>query len=298
MRELSITKLFFLSILLFACNSIFAQSNAGAPATMAPPTAAPATTAPPATAPAIAAPAPPPPAPKAAPRPAPKQTVAEESAGSPAPAAPVRRPKSTAPVSKPIEEVSTAPAGYSGPVWKKQITHDIEMGEKVDSNVHRLREANANNTLLEMFAIAIKNGKISSFYTSEFSMATRIKVTDFGKLFVGQADTVPVRNAAGKFVPKIIHKNFNYAGVHKYRILEEWTSYPGIGKTEIQIVGIAPLKDMTGEDGKVNGVEPLFWVHYTEDIKAILLRYDEYNPNTTLGGQLWADYFSPGSAQK
>lgn len=255
-------------VLLFAGNTTYAQSATNTPGTTTPPPA-------------------PPPVPVTAPAPAPKPVVASAAPLPPA-TTPVKhtQPKAVAPVTQP-----EAPA-IPGPVWKKQITIDIEMGEKIDSNVHRLRDASPNNTLLEMFAIGIKTGKISSFYTSDFSMATRINVKDFGKLFVGKQDTIAERDAAGRYREKIIRKDFNYASIHKYRVLEEWTSYPAIGKTEIQIIGIAPLKDMMGSDGLNQGEEPIFWVHYTDDIKSILTRYNEYHPNNTLGGRLWDAYFT------
>ena len=281
MHKLSFSKLSFISIVLFLCNSTFAQTTTTAPVT---PTATAAPTQTKAIAPAANA------------TPAPAKTTpaapATTTASAPAPAAP--RPKAPAPAAKPVE--NSTPAGYTGPVWKKQIVRDIEMGEKIDSSVHRLRNASPDNTLLEMFAIGIKTGKISSFYTSDFSMATRIRPTDFDKLFVGRPDTIAVRDASGKYVPKIVRKNFNYSEAHKYRILEEWTSYPGIGKTEIQVVGIAPLKDIKGDDGTPHGVEPIFWVHFTDDIKAIVARYEQYHPNNTLGGHIWDEYFN--SSQK
>lgn len=261
-------------ILLFIGNSTLAQSTTSTSAATTP---APTPTSTPTPAPAPAA------------APAPKATVATATpittSGTPAPAV---HPRPKAPV--PAEKPADAPV-IPGPVWKKQITRDVEMGEKVDSNVHRLRDASPNNTLLEMFAIGIKTGKISSFYTSDFSMSTRINAKDFNKLFVGKSDTLAVRDASGRYVSKVVRKDFNYADVHKYRILEEWTSYPAVGKTEIQIVGIAPLKDIYGDDGTHHGVDPIFWVHYTDDIKTILARYDQYHPNNTLGGRLWDEYF-------
>jgi hypothetical protein len=286
MRRIYLVGSFFLSVSLPAYNSAIGQTTPPTTQAKTIPTAA---TPPPA---AVPAPTPKP----AAPKPAPAPVTASTAAPASAPAA-AAKPK--VPGAKPAEPVaaSTAPANYTGPIWKKQVTRDLELGEKIDSNQHKLRNASSDNTLLEMFAIGIKTGKVSSFYTSDFSMTTRIKATDFAKLFVGRPDTTAVRDAAGKYHAKVTNKEFNFADIHKYRILEEWTSYPGIGKTEVQIVGIAPLKDMKGPDGTVHDAIPLFWVHYTEDIKSIVARYEQYHPNNTLGGHLWADYFNTPTAK-
>jgi hypothetical protein len=271
MRVQNVGKLAIAAILLCAGNSFAQTGTTSAPMASG---AAPAAT----------------PAAAVAPAPAPKPTLAAPAATH---TSTVTKPY--APLAKPAEP---APAAITGPVWKKQVTRDVNMGEKTDTSIHRLRDANPDNTLLEMFAIGIKTGKVSSFYSSDFSMATRINVKDFPKLFTGRPDTVAVRDGGGKYVSKVTRKDFDYSLVHKYRVMEEWTSYPAMGKTEIQIVGIAPLKDIYGDDGVLRGEQPIFWVHYTDDIKMILSRYDQSHPNNTLGGHLWDDYFSTNGAQK
>ena len=95
---------------------------------------------------------------------------------------------------------------------------------------------------------------------------------------------------------KIVHKDVDYySPIHKYRILEEWVFDPHTGRTEIQITGIAPIREIHDEDGNFRGVQAMFWVKYN-DARSIIARYEQNNPGNTIAGHIWHDYFSNDSA--
>jgi len=267
----------FTGKLLAASMSLFVSLNAFAQAP-------PATMPPAATTPPVATTPPPPTAPR------PQVVAATPQAPATPPATttqpPRPRPATPAAVTPPADATA-----IPGPVWKKQVTRDIDLGEKIDTSLHKLRPASPDNTLLEMLAIGVKGGRVSAYTVPEFLMPNRINPTQFDKLFLGRPDTTAVKDQYGRYQMKISRKEFPFSTVHKYRIIEEWTSYPAIGKTEVQILGLAPLQDILDPAGAVVDFKTLFWVRYTEDVKTLIARFDQYHPNSTIGGHIWDDYF-------
>ena len=156
------------------------------------------------------------------------------------------------------------PADAGGIVWKKQIVRIIDMG-KVDTSAHHISDVSTENSLIDMFVNLIKGGKITAYTSNDHNFTSRLTIADFNKM-------------AG-------NHELNSETVHKYKVLEEWSCYPTTGKTDIQVIGMAPLKDLDGDNTQVT-----FWLRFS-DISAILARYEQYHPNNTLAGHIWDDYF-------
>ncbi len=200
--------------------------------------------------------------------------------------------KSAAPTAKSEEGATT------GVVWKKQIARVIDMGEKSGSSSKTISDVSSENTMMDMFINLIKNNKIIAYANTDHNFTTRLTVGELNKMLLMRRDTVLTTDPkTGKTVSKINNKDINVDSVHKFRILEEWTCYPATGKSEIQIIGLAPLKDDYNEDGTFKSLHPMFWLKFS-DISAILARYQQYHPNNTLAGRIWDDYFIAQGAQK
>lgn len=177
-------------------------------------------------------------------------------------------------------------------VWKKQVARVIEMGPKSEAGNQNISDVSSENTLIDMFVNLIRNNKILAYTGSGGLFATKLTIADLNKMLAGKKDTVlltdPVTN---KTTTKIVQHDLILDSVHKFKILEEWSCYPATGKTEIQIIGLAPLMNIYGDDGALRGNQPMFWLRFN-DISAILARYQQYHPNNTLSGHIWDDYFT------
>ena len=97
----------------------------------------------------------------------------------------------------------------------------------------------------------------------------------------------PVTGLEKLFVPD---KDPHFERMAKLRILEDWTFDLIAGKTDIQIVGIAPVQDVYGDDGVYRGSKGMFWVKYN-DARSIIARYERYHPENTIAAKIWYDYF-------
>ncbi len=183
-------------------------------------------------------------------------------------------------------------------VWKKQVTRMIDMREKDDTIEHHLRDVSRYTTLLEYMIKEINAGKLTAYSNCDGGLFTqKLTAKELEQQMSSKPDTVTITDpVTGKEVVKVITRDFNFDIVHKYRLKEEWTLDPNTGKTQIQIVGIAPIKEIFGENGSFRGYQAMFWLHFNE-ARAAITQYELYHPNNTIGSHIWDDYFTSDHSQ-
>jgi len=176
-------------------------------------------------------------------------------------------------------------------IWKKKVARVIDMAQKEDNTNHHLTDMREDTTMLEMMVSAIKNGKLTAYSNFDADFTTKLSPEGLREMMTSKPDTIevvdPITNAR---VVKIVRRDFDNSLVHKYRILEEWAFNPHTGITSIQIIGIAPLREVYDENGSFRGVQAMFWVRYN-DVRNIIAKYEQYHPDNSLSGHIWADYF-------
>ena len=187
--------------------------------------------------------------------------------------------------------------------WKKRVERIVELREAEEKPTKgKLREVTNGRSLLEMLIEGIKSGKAVAYSNWDNTFSTRLTPQQFNEIVVGKTDTEVVEDpVTGKTTRVTRTREFRPEVIAKYRTLEDWSFNPVTGKTEIQIIGIAPISDIYGDDGVFRGVQALFWVKFA-DVAAIVAKHAEYHPDYSLVSQVWNDYFmsdvKPKAAQK
>lgn len=172
-------------------------------------------------------------------------------------------------------------------VWKKTVYRVLELPSNEETAKHHLTDVTSAPALVDLMASAIKSGKLTAYNGIDHKFSTKFpkgSMTD-------KTDTVMVVDPTNNREHEVIVKReFNLGTVHKYRLFEEWTFDPASGKTDIHIEGIAPLKEIYGDNGVFRGVQVIFWVRYA-DARDVLAQYDKLHPSKTFASLLWDDYF-------
>ncbi|QQR85342.1 MAG: gliding motility protein GldN [Flavobacteriales bacterium] len=66
--------------------------------------------------------------------------------------------------------------------------------------------------------------------------------------------------------------------IKQYRLKEDWIFDKQRGVVDVRIIGIAPMKEVRGEDGELRGHAPLFWLYYPE-CRYVFAQFDAFNPH-------------------
>ena len=179
-----------------------------------------------------------------------------------------------------------------GADWKKVVSRVVDIREKQDTILHHLRDISPDATLLEMIVKEIKAGSLTAYSNRDGNFTTKLTIDAVNEMFPPHFDTFILTDPlTDKKATKIAKNDFDYASIHKYRILEEWIYNPATDKTEIQIKGISPLMNFYGCDGSFHGHRAMFSVRYS-DIKNLIANYELYHPNNSLASHIWDDYFN------
>ena len=64
--------------------------------------------------------------------------------------------------------------------------------------------------------------------------------------------------------------------ITRYQIKEDWILDKQRGVMEVRITGIAPMREVRGDDGELRGHAPLFWLYYPE-LRFVLANAEAFN---------------------
>jgi hypothetical protein len=181
-----------------------------------------------------------------------------------------------------------------GKVWRKTISREIDVSEGINK---KYRDNKKDTSLFEYMVKAIAGNQLSAYlYYSEHRFANKDTFTmaDLEQLLHPLPDTIDIVDpTTNKEEKKIVLRDFNCDSVHKYRIYEEWVFIPATGETEVQIIGIAPIRKVYGGDGVFRGSTPIFLLTYN-DALTFIEKVDEQHVDNSVTQKIWMAYFARG----
>lgn len=177
-------------------------------------------------------------------------------------------------------------------VWKKVVSREIEFGGTITKEKDKSGKVKKPVTLAKMMADVIGSGKAIGYSNLDMTLATRLNNYELDDILGRREDRIEIVDPiTGKVAVKVIKRDVDYSIIDRYRILEEWTFDPITCKTQVQILGIAPVRNIYGDDGVFRGVQGMFWLHYNE-VKPVIDKYDMLHPDNTVSNAIWSDNFS------
>ena len=183
-----------------------------------------------------------------------------------------------------------SPANGQG--WKKRVFRTIYVGDTTDYSKRKLKPDASKPPLSEIITDQVSKGLLEAYNNSTPLFESMITKGQWREMVSPQKDTVTIEDPiTGKQLTKVISRDIDFRNVVKFRICEDWVFDRNLGKTTIQIAGIAPVMDVYGDDGQFHGSKALYWVRYNDAVKNILEQYQQEHPKNNLAQNLWEDYF-------
>jgi gliding motility associated protien GldN len=78
--------------------------------------------------------------------------------------------------------------------------------------------------------------------------------------------------------------------IKMYRLKEDWIFDKQRSSMDIRIIGLAPMKEVRGDDGEVRGYAPLFWLYYPE-CRYVFANWDAFNRTNDAERRSFEDIF-------
>jgi hypothetical protein len=178
--------------------------------------------------------------------------------------------------------------------WKKTVSRTIFLSPKIDT----IPGYCSDTTLAEMIFNELKAGNIGAYRADDLNFTQKLSFNQLNPEPACTLDTIyivdPETNKEYSYAPG---RAPDFSRCHGYRIIEEWSFNSGSGHTEIQIIGIAPTRDIFRDDSEFLGSQSLFLVRYN-DVHSIISRYERYHPDCHISKLIWDDYFRRGNGHE
>jgi gliding motility associated protien GldN len=191
------------------------------------------------------------------------------------------------------EHIREDDAAYMQRVWR-----EIDVHEKMNLPfVYKAEGDLGNQRFIYILLNAIKNDSITAFSPLDDRFTTPLPFSEIVNGLVGKPMTISVPDlkndpdgSKGLMRDTTIVNEFDPDKVERYWIKEDWVFDKESSRMQVRILGIAPLKTITNDDGSFRDVTPIFWVYYP-DLRPIFARHEVYNGKNFGARMSWEELF-------
>jgi gliding motility associated protien GldN len=191
------------------------------------------------------------------------------------------------------EHIREDDAAYLQRVWR-----EIDVHEKINLPfVYRADDDQGNQRFINILLNAIKNDSITAFSSEDDRFTTPMTFNQISEQLVAKPRIISVPDlnqdpdgSKGIMRDTTIIEEFNPDKVERYWIKEDWVFDKESSRMHVRILGIAPLKTVTNEDGSFRDVTPVFWVYYP-DLRPVFAKHEVYNGKNFGARMSWEELF-------
>lgn len=180
------------------------------------------------------------------------------------------------------------PVRESDIFWEKRIWRVIDVREKMN-----LPFAYPEEPFFKILSDAASKGDLPVYTTDEEGAKFKKRMsTDDVLSQLSKTDTV-VTFDPETYEEKvaIVRNDVNWENVKRFRIKEVWFFDKEVSQLQVRILGIAPMIDVTDNEGNFRFEKPMFWVYYPQ-AREMFARHRVFtlggNTNATIS---WEDMF-------
>jgi len=167
-------------------------------------------------------------------------------------------------------------------MWARRVWRTVDLREKLNHPLYYpIEPINDRKSLFDV----IKQGLLVDGSITAYDAGPLLTDDEFRKpLLAGElkdiftrVDTVYTEDLnSGEIIPTIQEVTLESRDIKMYKIKEDWIFDKQRSSMDIRILGLAPMREVRGEDGEVRGYAPIFWLYYPE-LRYVLVNWDVFN---------------------
>jgi gliding motility associated protien GldN len=169
--------------------------------------------------------------------------------------------------------------------WERRIWRIVDTREKMNASFRY-----PDQPLFEILKTEALAGRIPLYDPSFESYGSAFDPEDLQQILYRQ-DTVRVWDVdTHTSTLQVVQSEINVEDIKRYRLEEIWYFDSRTSTMNVQIIGIAPMLDVTDENGNFLFERPLFWVNLPES-RPVLDQYQVYIVENEAHRISWTDLF-------
>jgi gliding motility associated protien GldN len=168
--------------------------------------------------------------------------------------------------------------------WQKTIWRVLDVREKMNQSFMYPQAP-----FFDLLIKAVASGELTA-YSGESDNFTQVLTPAELDRILFRTDTIDVMENEYEIKTTVVSTPVYYEDVKRFRIKEVWYVDSRSSTMKVRLLGIAPLQEVTGEDGSFRYEKPLFWIHYPSAREA-LAKETVFTTGNEAARMTWEDLF-------
>jgi len=181
-------------------------------------------------------------------------------------------------------------------MWARRVWRVLDLREKINHPLFfPLEPIEDRKCLFDVLRDALlTEGSITAYDAGPLlrddEFDTPLDAAGLDAIFT-ERDTVYTEDLeSGQLVPVEQELALDAAQITRYLLKEDWVFDKQRGVMDIRIIGLAPMREVRGEDGELRGHAPLFWLYYPE-LRYLLAQHEAFNRHNDAARPTFEDVF-------
>jgi gliding motility associated protien GldN len=181
-------------------------------------------------------------------------------------------------------------------LWSRRIWRTIDLREKMNHPLYYpVEPISDRRSLFDVVKQALLvDGSITAYDPGPLKLDDEFKkpllASELKDIFMRVDSSMTEDINTGDMNLVVQEVPLTSADIKQYRVKEDWIFDKQRSTMDIRIIGLAPMKEVKGEDGEVRGYAPIFWLYYPE-CRYVFANWDSFNRENDAERRSYEDLF-------